>query len=134
MTSWKEFGISPKKWRFEIFQVALESRWKLSSSWGKWRRKKVITRQKWALLVLPWKYKIWYIRFWIIRNNNFCDTMWIRQKTKITSKSFHRDWLLLQSSSLKFSHFFNKQQLTICRRNQNNFLSISLFLVPASEW
>ena len=33
VTQLKEFKVSPKKRRFEIFQVALESRWKLSSSW-----------------------------------------------------------------------------------------------------
>ena len=33
VTQLKEFKKSPKKRRFEIFQVALESRWKLSSSW-----------------------------------------------------------------------------------------------------
>ena len=32
VTQLKEFKKSPKKWRFEIFQLALESRWKLSSS------------------------------------------------------------------------------------------------------
>ena len=35
VTQLKEFKISPKKQCFEIFQVALESRWNLSSSWAR---------------------------------------------------------------------------------------------------